>query len=37
MPRIKMTPAVKITLFFLRLYLVFLMVLILIKFIRVIR
>jgi hypothetical protein len=37
MPRIKMTPIVKIALFFLRFYLLFLMVLILIKFIGVIK
>jgi len=37
MPRIKMTPTVKIALFFLRFYLVFLMILILIKFIKSIR
>ncbi len=36
MPRIKMTPTVRIALFFLWFYLLFLMILILIKFIRVI-
>jgi hypothetical protein len=35
MPRVKMTPMTKIALYFLRIYLVFLLVLILIRFLRV--
>ncbi len=35
MPRVKMTPMVKFALYFLRVYLVFLMIMIVVKFIRV--
>ncbi len=35
MPRVKMTPMVKISLYFLRFYLIFMLVLILVKFIKV--
>jgi len=36
MPRIRMTPTVKFALYFLRVYLIFLLILILVKFLKIV-